>query len=221
MAISNRKGGPLGRAMLWSCACLTGIGATDHAQADPPSLSAASECGVSNIAQRIPAGYSPEELQNLLDAGCDPLAPDRDGDTAVHAAAMARDPAYLELLLARGLSPDVPNRISGRTPIMSAMLAERHRQFDMLLAAGANVARADTTGNTPLHVAAQINEPRHVLALLKAGAPPAARNAQGQSFQRYLFMTPVHLLNEETWRSRRAVTTWLLQHGIALETDTP
>ncbi|WP_428628085.1 ankyrin repeat domain-containing protein [Sphingopyxis sp.] len=173
------------------------------------------------MAQQIVEGSHPSALRKLLDAGADPMLPDRDGDTAIHYAAMDRNPAYLELFLARGLSPDTRNRVSGRTPIMSAMLAERDRQFTLLMAAGANLAQTDMTGNTPLHVAAQINKPRYVLTLLNAGAPAAARNAQGQTFQRYLFMTPGHLLNEETWRLRRAVATWLLQHDIALETDTP
>lgn len=163
----------------------------------------------------------PKGVGAMLDAGGDPLLPDRDGDTAVHYAAMARNPAYLEIFLARGLSPDTRNLISGRTLLMSAMLGERDRQFATLLAAGASVALADSTGNTPLHVAAQINEPRYVLALLEAGAPATARNAQGQTFQRYLFMTPDRLLNAETLQSRRAVAAWLQRRGIALERESP
>lgn len=173
------------------------------------------------MSQLIFRGVAPSDVRAMLDAGGDPLLPDRDGDTAVHYAAMARDPAYLEILLARGASPDTPNRSNGRTPLMAAMLAENDRQFSRLLAAGASAALADATGNTPLHVAAQINEPRYVLALLDAGAPATARNAQGQTFQRYLFMTPDRLLNTETLQARRAVLTWLRQHGIALETPVP
>ena len=173
------------------------------------------------MSQHIFLGAAPNGVRAMLDAGGDPLLPDRDGDTAVHYAAMARNPAYLEIFLARGLSPDMPNRKSGRTLLMSAMLAESDRQFATLLAVGASVALADATGNTPLHVAAQINEPRYVLALLEAGAPAAARNAQGQTFQRYLFMTSDRLLNAETLQSRRAVTAWLRQRGIALEVGAP
>ena len=221
MAISNRMAGKLARAALVCGACLIGASATDRALASPPAATVASDVVEPSIAQWIAAGSNPEGLAALLDSGRDPLAPDSDGDTAMHTAAMVRDPAYLELLLARGLSPDARNRRSNRTPIMSAMLAERDRQFAMLLAAGADVGQSDATGNTPLHVAAQINQARYVLALLGAGAPAAARNAQGQTFQRYLFMTPGHLLTEEAWRSRRAVANWLLRNGIALEAQTP
>lgn len=173
------------------------------------------------VAQHIANGVAPRKIGKLLDAGADPLMPDRDGNTALHIAAMVRSPDYLKLLLARGLHPDQHNRLSGRTPLIAAMLAERDRQVAMLLSAGVDVGLADPMGNTPLHVAAQINEPRHVLALLKAGAPAMARNAQGQTFQRYLFMTPDRLLTAEALKSRRAVAAWLQRHGIALEAVTP
>jgi hypothetical protein len=221
MAILNRMAAKPARAVLECCAFLIAASATDRAPADPPTVAIASEQGEPSIAAWIAAGSNLEGLRALLDAGRDPLRPDRDGDTAVHAAAMARDPAYLELLLARGLSPNVRNARSQRTPIMSAMLADRDRQFAMLIAAGADLALADAMGNTPLHVAAQINQPHYVLALLRAGGPPAALNAQGQTFQRYLFMAPGHLLTEENWRSRRAVADWLRRSGIVLEVPTP
>ena len=221
MVISNWTAGKLACAALGCWVCLIGASATGGAQASPPAVAVAREDVEPSIAQWIAAGSSPEGMRALLDSGRDPLMPDRDGDTAMHTAAMVRDPAYLQLLLARGLSPDARNRRSNRTPIMSAMLAERDRQFAMLLTAGADVALPDATGNTPLHVAAQINEPRYVLALLEAGAPATARNAQGQTFQRYLFMTPDRLLNAETLQSRRAVAAWLQRRGIALERESP
>lgn len=221
MVISNWTAGKLACAALGCWVCLIGASATGGAQASPPAVAVAREDVEPSIAKWIAAGSSPEGMRALLDSGRDPLMPDCDGDTAMHTAAMVRDPTYLQLLLARGLSPDARNLRSSSTPLMSAMLAERDRQFAMLLAAGADVGQSDATGNTPLHVAAQINQPRYVLALLGAGAPAAARNAQGQTFQRYLFMTPDRLLNAETLRSRRAVTAWLLRTGIALEAQTP
>ncbi len=221
MTISHRMTGRLAHAALGCWACLIGLAATDRASANPPVHAVANDERAPSIAECIAAGSGVESISMLLDAGRDPLAPDGDGDTPMHAAAMVRDPTYLQLLLARQLSPDVSNRITGRTPIMSAMLAERDRQVTLLLAAGANVALADAMGNTPLHIAAQINEPGYVLALLEAGAPAAARNAQRQTFQRYLFMTADHLLNDETRRERRAVASWLVRRGIALETAAP
>lgn len=195
------------RTVLLGCCGLLalGVGGTSHA-AQRPALS-----------QWIREGNPRSGFRAMLEDGADPLLPDIDGDTAVHYAASARDPAYLQILLARGISPDTANTITQRTPIMSAMMAERERQFDMLLRAGASVSLADRMENTPLHVAAQINEPKWVLRLLEAGAPAEARNRQGQTFQRYLFMTPDHLLNSETRRTRHDVAAWLRSNGIALQ----
>lgn len=156
-------------------------------------------------------------MKALLDAGADPRQPGMDGDTVVHTAAMADDPAYLAELLARHVDPNVPNASNGAGPLRAALMGDREAQFRALMAAGANPNLADRLGNTPLHVAGQINEPARALDLLEAGADPAARNAQGVTFQRYLFMTKAALLNAETRRRREAVEAWLTAHGIALE----
>jgi uncharacterized protein len=160
---------------------------------------------------------SPEGLEALLEAGADPNQAGLDGDTVVHLAAMANDDAYLTILLAKGANPDAPHGDTGATPLRSALMGERIEQFRALLAAGADPNRADRMGNTPLHVASQINEPARALELLNAGADPMARNLQGATFQRYLFMTRVDLLNSETRRDREAVQAWLSGHGVALE----
>lgn len=159
-----------------------------------------------------------EALQALLDAGADPAQPGVGADTVIHLAAMADDPDYLRMLLAHGASPDALNPESGATPLRSALIGERPLQFRALLAAGADPDRPDRLGNTPLHIAGQINEPARVLDLLNAGADPGLRNAQGATFQRYLFMTRPELLNAETRCDREAVQAWLQAHGIALET---
>lgn len=158
-----------------------------------------------------------EGMKALLDAGADPAQPGMDGDTVVHLAAMANDAAYLKLLLERGASPNVANSESGAGPLRSAMLGRRDEQFQMLLAAGANLNLADRTGNTPLHVAGQINGYHYALALLKAGAAPKTLNSQRATFQRYLFMTSPNLLTETARKQRAAVEAWLLERGIPIE----
>ncbi|MCC7249199.1 MAG: ankyrin repeat domain-containing protein [Lysobacter sp.] len=161
---------------------------------------------------------SADGLEALLEAGANPNQPGLDGDTVVHLAAMANDDAYLKILLAKGADPNAPQAETGAMPLRSAMMGERVEQFRALLAAGADPNRADRMGNTPLHVAGQINEPARALDLLQAGADPMAKNLQGATFQRYLFMTRVDLLNAETRKDREAVQAWLTEHGIALET---
>lgn len=158
-----------------------------------------------------------DSMKALLDLGADPLQPGMDSDTVVHMAAMANDGAYLSELLARKVNPNVANPVSGAGPLRAALMGERDEQFRALLAAGADPDMADRMGNTPLHVTGQINEPARALDLLNAGADPMARNAQGVTFQRYLFMTRAALLNAETRKHREAVEAWLTAHGIPLE----
>lgn len=132
-----------------------------------------------------------------------------EGDTLVHLAAADRNPGFLDALLRRGVDPNTPNAVTARTPLMSALMAEREPQIERLLAAGVDLSRTDRTGNTALHVAAQINDPGKVLRLLKAGAPADALNAQRQTFRRYLYMTPVALLDRRAAGDLAQVTAWL------------
>lgn len=158
-----------------------------------------------------------DSLKALLDAGADPWQPGVDGDTVVHMAAAANDASYLAELLARGVDANVRNPESGAGPLRSALMGEREVQFRALLAAGADPNLADRVGNTPLHIAGQINDPERALDLLKAGADANARNAQGVTFQRYLFMTRASLLTAQARQQREAVEAWLSGHGVALE----
>lgn len=158
-----------------------------------------------------------DSLKALLDAGADPKQPGVDGDTVVHMAAAANDAAYLSELLARDVDPNVRNPESGAGPLRAALMGEREVQFRALLAAGADPNLADRLGNTPLHIAGQINDPARALDLLEAGAEPNARNAQGVTFQPYLFMTRASLLTAQARKQREAVEAWLTGHGVALE----
>jgi uncharacterized protein len=159
-----------------------------------------------------------EGMQALLDAGADPAQPGMDGDTAVHFACMLEDPRFLQALLAHGADPDTANGDTGAAPLRAALVTEREEQFRMLLAAGADPDHADRMGNTPLHVAGLINEPRRALDLLNAGADPARRNVQDVTFQRYLFLTRPDLLDADTSRAWEAVLSWLFAHDVPLDT---
>lgn len=156
-------------------------------------------------------------METLLDAGADPAEPGIDGDTVVHLAAMAEDPKYLALLLARKADPDVRNPKTGAPPLFSALRGGRDRQFDALLAAGADPDATDHAGNTALHQAAKTDDTQRVLALLQAGVDPSAKNAQNATFQRYLFMTPERVLSPQARRGRASIREWLQAHNIPVE----
>jgi uncharacterized protein len=161
--------------------------------------------------------HSVAAMDVLLELGADPAQVDDDGATVVHLAAMANDPAYLTVLLARGADPNIRHSATGDPPLVSALMGDREAQFQALLAAGADPNATDRMRNTPLHHAAKINAHREVLALLEAGADPLATTAQGATFQRYLFMTPTNLLHEQARQERAAIVDWLRAHDIAVE----
>jgi ankyrin repeat protein len=162
---------------------------------------------------------SPGGFESLLSAGADAGHADEAGDSVMHYAAMARDPQYLDILLKHRVDINVANTRNGRTPLMDALMAGRATQFDTLLAAGADPNRADSGGDRALHVAAQTNDFARALALLRAGADPAARNGQGATFQRYVFMTPTAVLSDDARGARDALEKWLREHHVELESD--
>ena len=156
-------------------------------------------------------------LDALMAAKADPTAPDSSGATVIHLAALANDPVYLDVLLSHRADPNARNAVTGATPLVPALMGNRHVQFAKLLAAGAQPNLADRMGDTPLHEAAKINAFERVIDLLEAGADPLARNTRGATFQKYLYQTPVSIMSENGKRRRAAVVTWLRQHNIPVE----
>jgi uncharacterized protein len=160
----------------------------------------------------------------LLRLGADPEQTTQDGDTVIHDAARHQDPAWLKLLLDQRFDVNVRNLQSGTVPLSRALIARRDKQFEMLLEAGADPNIADNTGNTALHVAAQINKPWHVYKLLTNLAYPADPfiiNAQGQTFQHYLFMAKDENTNKRTREGRQLVLDYLWIKDIPIEPGAP
>ncbi|WP_067480977.1 ankyrin repeat domain-containing protein [Nocardia amamiensis] len=153
----------------------------------------------------------------LLDAGANPLHADDAGDTALHYAAIVEDSWYLDALLARPVQVDIANQRTRRTPVMDAVMFGRRAQVHMLLAAGASPNATDLAGDTPLHIASEIDDYSTVLDLLEAGADPTLLNHQGATFQRYLFMTERQLLTTHASRARDQVVTWLQRHNFPVD----
>ncbi|MFT4196699.1 MAG: ankyrin repeat domain-containing protein [Pseudoxanthomonas sp.] len=159
----------------------------------------------------------PRALAALLEAGADPALPGTDRDSVAVMAAQVEPPDYLQVLIEHQAPVDIVSPRGGRTPVFMAVLAHREPQLRMLMAAGADLQRIDSMGNTLLHQAALANNGRALLELLRAGVDPRAVNAQGASFQRYFFMTREQLLDARSRRERAAVEAWLAAHGIPRE----
>lgn len=130
---------------------------------------------------------SHEGFVALLDAGADPHAMGMNGVSAVHSAAFSPSPEFLGSLSERGFNPSIPAAAGGYGPLVSAMMSGNDDHVTSLLRAGADPDQMDEVGNTPLHVAGQMGISRLALALLEAGANPRLRNAQGATFDEYLF----------------------------------
>ena len=157
----------------------------------------------------------------LLAAGANSTAADSDGKTVVHDAAIADDTTYLAALLAHQADPNVGARDDGSTPLMAALMASCDRQFRMLVATkGVDLNRVDALGQTALLTAAQINAFARVLDLLEAGADPLARGRNGATFQKYLNMTPEHILSKESLERLTAIRAWLSEHQVPIEPRT-
>lgn len=187
-----------------------------QALAPSTDLSARGEDDVTLLEWAIWA-QQPDSLAALLEAGADPAQLGMDQETVAHMAAMVEPPEYLRVLIEHGAPIDLVSPRDGRTPIFLSVMHRRDAQFDMLKEAGADLRRTDSTGSTMLHEAASVNDGERVLQLLEAGVDPMARNAQGATFQAYLFMTPERLLNAQAKQHRQAVESWLTAHGIARE----
>lgn len=158
---------------------------------------------------------SKQGFVELLDLGADAAAPGIDGKTAMHLAATVNDLSFLRVLLERGVSPNLTNPETGRTPLAETAYGEHLEQARLLLHAGANPNAADLMGNTPLHVAAKTGKGRLVLALLDANADPRAVNTQGATFDRYFFMGNENTLSTEARREREEVRAWLTARGVS------
>ncbi|MFO1340529.1 MAG: DUF6438 domain-containing protein [Burkholderiaceae bacterium] len=101
-----------------------------------------------------------EVVRQLVAAGADPNARDKEGNVPLHEAG---DPDVVRALVAEGADPNARNE-RGETPLFS----QRYSDVAMaLIAAGADVNATDLEGNSPLDTAF---EEGVALAMLDAGA---------------------------------------------------
>src|SRR3954449_4584761 len=112
-------------------------------------------------------------MQRLLDAGFDPNAHDSAGYTPLIAAARAGNVEMIRLLTSRGADPNLPDAaVNAWTPLLHAVHKAQPGSVAALLNAGANANGADSSGATPLIMAAGYGYTDIVKLLLARGANP-------------------------------------------------
>ncbi|GAA5232819.1 hypothetical protein FOZ76_01810 [Verticiella sediminum] len=197
------------------------VGGSDEGQGgratpQPPAAQAAGADGITPLQQALMDGrYG--AFVDLLRQGADPDAVGWHGYTAVHLAAQHRNKHYLEKLLEHGGDPNAPARRMGRTPIFNAMDSRRPENRDLLIARGADIEYADTSGIRPLRHAANINDADSVWCLLQLGADPTATDNLGATFQSSFFRPAPGILSWSARKQRRQVIELLKERGVALD----
>ena len=156
----------------------------------------------------------PAALAALLEVGADASAPGMDQETVAHMAAMVDDPKYLRVLIEHRAPIDIPRPGLNWSPIFRAVEGRRDAQFDMLVAAGADLRRTDSMGDSLLHLAANVKDADRVLQLLEAGVDPRQTNQHGATFQAALFDGSDVRLNAKGKAGRQKVREWLAAHGV-------
>ncbi len=109
-----------------------------------------------------------------------------DGWTPLQVAAFAGQPEAVGLLLDRGANVNARSRNDeGNTALHGAAAgwqpARRAAVATLLLARGADLEAADAEGNTPLHLAAQVDAADVIKLLLRQGAAVNARRGDGKT----------------------------------------
>jgi len=121
-------------------------------------------------------GHS-EVVDLLIASGAHVKSVSSGGFTPLVFAAQKGDAKSVKSLLNSGLDPNykLPNRMS---VLQVAVLGDKTKVADVLLANGSEANTADKDGNTPLHLASQSGNLPIVKALLASGANPNALTAE-------------------------------------------
>jgi ankyrin repeat protein len=134
---------------------------------------APAESPVADAAQRGDA----EAVRSLLRQGADANAPQPDGLTALHWAALNNDVEVVGLLAYAGAAMEPRTRVGGYTPLHLASRSGNANAVGALLEAGADPNTFTTTGVTALHFAAETNSADAIGKLLAHGAEVDAKDS--------------------------------------------
>ncbi|HTK29857.1 MAG TPA: ankyrin repeat domain-containing protein [Vicinamibacterales bacterium] len=126
------------------------------------------------LAEAVKAGDR-AAVRALLKSGAEVNAPQPDGMTALHWAALGADGELTRLLIEAGANTKATTRLGGYTPLLLAARNGNAASVRALAEAGADPNAATTTGTTPLMLASASGSTEAVGALLEHGASVDAR----------------------------------------------
>ncbi len=115
-------------------------------------------------------------VRTLIAQGTDVNAPQGDGMTALHWAALNGDLSTVNALLTAGAKTELVTRLGNYTPLHLASSRGHGTVVVRLLDAGSNATTVTSTGLQAIHLAAQAGNPDAVKALLDHGADVNVRD---------------------------------------------
>lgn len=127
------------------------------------------------------------------------------GMTPLHKAAKAGHAAAIEKLLSKGANPNIRTKKSPKQTAMHYAATAPGDGIKKLIAGGASPHDRDSTGKTPLHIAAESGQPTAAKDLLANGAIGDATDADGNS-----------ALHHAALNGATTVITELVSGGVSL-----
>ncbi|WP_197454886.1 ankyrin repeat domain-containing protein [Stieleria varia] len=122
-------------------------------------------------------------IKQRLDAGLDPNVRNTDpaGDALLTYVVRNNAIDTVDLLLRRGADVSIRSKMTKKTPLFQAAFDGRFEISWLLIDAGADPNASDDFGNNALREAILGKRPRLVRLLLRSGADPLQKNADGQT----------------------------------------
>lgn len=138
-----------------------------------------------------------------------------EGFSLIYLSVMGPSTEITCLLLKRGANPDLPS--GGRTPLMQAAGWAEPEDARLLLDAGADINRQDSSGDTALMYAVYNGREENVETLLEKHPNVNLRNQRGEtalqialSSMKSHTRTPFHAMDDEAWQP---IVSMLKKHG--------